>query len=89
MHRVLPGCTFGYIPKLRGALDVRFISLFPPPFRTGCREPGPPVLQARSKSFGRYKGRAIRNAVILSVVSQPDTRAAAAAFDAYDPSGPN
>src|SRR5260370_782267 len=26
MHRVLPGCTYGRIPKVQGALDVHFLS---------------------------------------------------------------
>src|SRR6516165_2925220 len=25
MHRVLPGCTYGCIPKVQGALDVHFV----------------------------------------------------------------
>ena len=25
MHRVLPGCTYGLIPKVQGALDVDFV----------------------------------------------------------------
>jgi hypothetical protein len=29
MHRVLPGCTYGRIPKVQGPLDVHFVSPVP------------------------------------------------------------
>src|SRR6266702_7961975 len=48
MHRVLPGCTYGCIPKVQGARDVSFVS------------PGPAVLEPRAPftSKGRFTRRA-------------------------------
>src|SRR6267378_920694 len=36
MHRVLPGCTYGRIPKVQAALDVHFVSPLPAVLEAAC-----------------------------------------------------
>src|SRR5205085_9163642 len=36
MHRVLPGCTYGRIPKVQGPLDVHFVSPVPNCLGAAC-----------------------------------------------------
>src|SRR5436189_4164822 len=36
MRRVLPGCMYGWIPKVQGALDVHFVSPVPSCLGAAC-----------------------------------------------------